>query len=136
MSRVEAASVQTGDQLESRISRWLPKGYDFDIGEDAPMLHGIAIREKEKGVQRFRFIDKDILELDPRRRFLQLFEIESEWTQEDLVPFISFASLVIITCSDLTNYGFGLPGDLLLKYCREVTFDTNGNAKKYYVLRH
>ena len=122
----EAASLQTGDQLESRISRWLPKGYDFDIGEDAPMLHGIAIREKEKGVQRFRFIDKDILELDPRRRFLQLFEIESEWTQEDLVPFIS----------DLTNYGFGLPGDLLLKYCREVTFDTNGDAKKYYVLRH
>ena len=37
---------------------------------------------------------------------------------------------------DLEMFGFGKPGDLLLKYCREVTFDNGKEVKKHFVLRH
>ena len=40
----------------------------------------------------YHFVDKDILALNPSERFRQLFTIESEWTQEDLLPFISYFS--------------------------------------------
>lgn len=85
---VEAAQWQTAEALQSRISMWLPRGYDFDIQEDASLIHGVCVLEKEANREGFRFIDKDVLELDPGKRFLQLFKIESEWVQEDLVPFI------------------------------------------------
>ena len=85
---VEAAQWQTAEELQSRISMWLPRGYDFDIQEDTSLIHGVAVFEKDTNREGFRFIDKDVLELDPGKRFLQLFEIESEWVQEDLVPFI------------------------------------------------
>lgn len=46
--------------------------------------------EKDLSKEGFRFIDKDTLELDPGKRFLQLFNIEPEWVQDDLVPFIKW----------------------------------------------
>ena len=44
--------------------------------------------------------------------------------------------MLAFECRELTDFGFGLPRDLLLKFCREVTNDLNGEKKKYYVLRH
>ena len=133
---VEAAQWQTAEELQSRISMWLPRGYDFDIQEDTSLIRGVAVFEKDTNREGYRFIDKDLLELDPGKRLLQLFEIESEWVQEDLVPFIKWACCWSLMLRDLTDFGFGLPGDLLLKYCREVSNDPNGEKKKYYVLRH
>lgn len=67
----------------------------------------------------------------------QLFTIESEWTQEDIIPFISYIVILLFHMNrDLESFGFGKPGDLLLKYCREVTFDNGSEVKKHYVLRH
>ena len=43
--------------------------------------------------------------------------------------------LVILINSDLQNYGYGKPGDLLLKYCREVTIEEGGVTKKHFVMR-
>lgn len=37
---------------------------------------------------------------------------------------------------DLEDAGFGRPGDLLLKYCREVTVNEGDKTWKHYVLRH
>mgnify|MGYP004635699165 FL=1 len=37
---------------------------------------------------------------------------------------------------DLEEAGFGRPGDLLLKYCREVTVNEGDKSWKHYVLRH
>ena len=36
----------------------------------------------------------------------------------------------------LESFGFGKPGDLLLQFCREVTFDNGAEVQKHYVLRH
>ena len=84
----------------------------------------------------FRFIDRSELSMKPEERFLQLFTIESEWSQEELVPFIEYSNnLVFFINSDLQNYGYGKPGDLLLKYCREVTIEEGGVTKKHFVMR-
>ena len=86
----EAAQWQTAEELQNRIALWLPRGYDFDITQDASLIHGVAVFEKDLSKEGFRFIDKDTLELDPGKRFLQLFNIEPEWVQDDLVPFIKW----------------------------------------------
>ena len=62
--------------------------YDFDIATDSACLKGVAIHEAVGAQRGFRFIDTDKLRLDPKERFEELFSIESEWTQEELVPYI------------------------------------------------
>ena len=85
----------------------------------------------------YHFVDKDVLALDPSERFRQLFTIESEWTQEELLPFISYICLPNrLQNRELESFGFGKPGDLLLQFCREVTFDKGTEVEKHYVLRH
>ena len=46
------------------------------------------IHEQRGGIAGYRFIDRDELAMKPESRLLQLFTIESEWSQEDLFPFI------------------------------------------------
>ena len=36
---------------------------------------------------------------------------------------------------DLQFFGYGKPGDLVLKYCREVTQEENGIVIKHFVMR-
>ncbi|KAK8815635.1 hypothetical protein WA538_004760 [Blastocystis sp. DL] len=112
-------------ELQMRIDTLLPSEFDFDIESDYSCLRGVAIHENRGITKGFRFVDKDNLAMKPEARFRQLFEMESEWSQEDILPFIE----------DLDSYGYGKPGDLLLKYCREVTTEENGVTKKHYVLR-
>lgn len=63
--------------------------YDFDISADSAYLKGVAIHEAIGTQKGFHFIDTDKLRLDPKERFEELFSIESEWTQEELVPYIA-----------------------------------------------
>ena len=63
--------------------------YDFDISTDTAYLKGVAIHEAIGAQKGFHFIDTDKLRLDPKERFEELFSIESEWTQEELVPYIA-----------------------------------------------
>ena len=62
--------------------------FDFDIESDYACLRGVAIHENRGITKGFRFVDKDNLAMKPEARFRQLFEIESEWSQEDILPFI------------------------------------------------
>ena len=89
------------EDLQDRISLWLPSGnwfsllkslveFDFDIVEDFSCLEGVCIHEVYGKIPGYHFVDKDTLELQPADRLRQLFTIESEWTQEDIVPFIKF----------------------------------------------
>ena len=52
-------------------------------------MKGVAIHEAIGAQKGFHFIDTDKLRLDPKERFEELFSIESEWTQEELVPYIA-----------------------------------------------
>ena len=63
--------------------------YDFDISTDTAYLKGVAIHEAIGAQKGFHFIDTDKLRLDPKERFEELFSIESEGTQEELVPYIA-----------------------------------------------
>lgn len=65
--------------------------FDFDIDSDYSCLRGIAIHENRTTTKGFRYIDKDDLAMKPEARFRQLFGIESEWSQEDILPFIEFS---------------------------------------------
>ncbi|KNB45404.1 hypothetical protein JH06_0958 [Blastocystis sp. subtype 4] len=113
------------DELQKRIATILPSEYDFDIAHDVTCLKGVVIHEQRGGIPGYRFIDRDELAMKPESRLLQLFTIESEWSQEDLFPFIE----------ELQFFGYGRPGDLVLKYCREVTHEENGVVTKHYVMR-
>ena len=102
---------------------------------DQDCFVGEVIHESRNRVLGFRFIDRSELSMKPEERFLQLFTIESEWSQEELVPFIEYVFGSLVMCSDLQLYGYGKPGDLLLKYCREVTIEEGGETKKHFVMR-
>lgn len=100
--KLEPTEWLSSEDLQNRISLWLPSGnflkylkivgFDFDIKEDSVYLQGVAIHETYGRIPGFHFVDRDVLELNPNDRLRQLFTIESEWTQEEIVPFIQYES--------------------------------------------
>ena len=94
---IELTEWLSKEELQDRISLWLPSGrftkrfqigIDFDINEDEDCLKGVVIHETVGRIPGYRFVDRDILALNPGDRLRQLFTIESEWTQEDIIPYI------------------------------------------------
>ena len=71
-------------------SIWYDIAFDFDYKTDLDCLIGEVIHEVRNRVVGFRFIDRSELSMKPEERFLQLFTIESEWSQEELVPYIEY----------------------------------------------
>lgn len=67
--------------------------FDFDYKTDQDCLIGEVIHEVRNRVVGFRFIDRSELSMKPEERFLQLFTIESEWSQEELVPYIEYSNI-------------------------------------------
>lgn len=82
MIGVTAGAVQT--HIVSSICPTPHQGFSFS----PEAVRGVCVREVRGDAAGYRFINTDTLPLSPRALFVFLFTLESEWSHEEIVPFV------------------------------------------------